>query len=101
MKCEVLGMIKVGKRKYGRKDGKMNGKEMMKEVEKEKGWKEKKIVGCRYCRMEVKLDGVGVGLLFWKGGGKGKWNGLLRREVCVRLVEGYGIYGRGWGREVG
>lgn len=47
MKWEVIGMMKMGNRKYDREWGEVRGKGIMKKVEKEGVGKDKRRVRCR------------------------------------------------------
>lgn len=99
IKCNLLGMIKLGKTNYTTEFGKMNARQIIKHQQEAKACKRSKKLHCTYCTMDVQLDGIPVRLFFCKRG-NGKWNGLLTTDMSLDFLEAYRLYARRWTTEV-
>ena len=99
IKCNLLGMIKLGKTNYTTEFGKMNAQQIIKHQKEAEACKRSKKLHCTYCTMDVQLDGIPVRLFFCKRG-NGKWNGLLTTDMSLDFLEAYRLYARRWTTEV-
>lgn len=99
IKCNLLGMIKLGKTNYTTEFGKMNAKQIIKHQQEAKVCKRSRKLHCTYCTMDVQLDGIPVRLFFCKRG-NGEWNGLLTTDMSLDFLEAYRLYARRWTTEV-
>lgn len=99
IKCNLLGMIKLGKTNYTTEFGKMNARQIIKHQKEAEACKRSKKLHCTYCTMDVQLDGIPVRLFFCKRG-NGKWNGLLTTDMSLDFLEAYRLYARRWTTEV-
>ena len=99
IKCNLLGMIKLGKTKYTTEFGKMNAQQIIKHQQEAKACKRSRKLRYTYCTMDVQLDGMPVRLFFCKRR-NGKWNGLLTTDMSLDFLEAYRLYARRWTTEV-
>ena len=100
IKCNLLGMIKLGKTKYHTEYGDMDAKQIIKKLQKLGLCKHNKTLKCTYCTIDVKFAGTTVRLFFCKRGRKGQWNGLLTTDLTLSFLKAYRTYAIRWTTEV-
>ncbi len=100
IKCNLLGMIKLGKTRYNSRYGLLNATDIIKKLQKEGLCKHNATLKCTYCTIDVKFAGTTVRLFFCKRGRKGQWNGLLTTDLTLTFLKAYRVYSMRWATEV-
>lgn len=100
IKCNLMGMIRMGNTKYATEFGELDAKKIVAKLKKEKRIKKCSTLKCAYCMIDAELDGCQVRLFFCKRGRKGDWNGLLTTNISLQFLEAYRIYQMRWAIEV-
>ena len=100
IKCNLLGMIKIGNTKYHTEYGDMNATQIINKLKKLGLCKQSKTLNCTYCTIDVKFAGTTVRLFFCKRGRKGQWNGLLTTDLTLNFLKAYRTYAIRWTTEV-
>ncbi len=98
--CHFLGMIKMGKTRYGIMDKKLTAKEIVEHLRRTKKLKRSKQLGYYFCEMIVDFKGIEVKLFFCKASKKGKWNGIMTTNTKLTFEQAYKIYSTRWSIEV-
>ena len=99
IKCNLLGMIKLGKTRYQTPYGELTAKEIIKKLHKLGLCKHNATLKCTYCTIDVKYAGTTVRLFFCKRGRNGQWNGLLTTDMKLSFLKAYRIYSMRWATE--
>lgn len=99
IKCQLLGMIKLGKTRYQTEYGNLNAKEIIKKLQTKKLCKHNATLKCTYCTIDAKFAGTTVRLFFCKRGRNGQWNGLLTTDTSLSFLKAYRIYSMRWATE--
>lgn len=104
IRCNLLGMIKMGTTKYETEFGLKTANQivdhvMMKKNQKGflKYWRDMHML---YFTIDAKLDGMQVRLYFCRSGRNGKWSGLLTTNMGLDFKTAYQTYARRWIIEV-
>lgn len=100
IKCNLVGMIKLGKTRYGTEYGLLTAMEIIRKLHARKLCKHSATLKCTYCTIDVKFAGTTVRLFFCKRGRKGQWNGLLTTDLSLNFLKAYRIYSMRWATEV-
>ena len=101
VRCHYLGMIKMGKAKYGYKGREYTANQLVAMLGKPKhGRKYSRRLGCYYITVDVTFAGRNVRLFFCRRGKWGKWNGLITTNRQLDFLEAYRIYSKRWSLEV-
>ena len=100
IKCNLLGMIKIGKTRYQTRYGNLTAKEIIKKLHKLGLCKHNATLKCTYCMIDANFAGTAVRLYFCKRGHKGQWNGLLTTDTTLSFLQAYHLYSRRWVTEV-
>lgn len=99
IKCNLLGMIKLGKTRYQTQYGNLTANEIIKKLHKLGLCKHNTTLKCTYCTIDVKFAGTIVSLFFCKRGRNGQWNGLLTTDAKLSFLKAYRIYSMRWATE--
>lgn len=100
IKCNFLGMIKIGKTRYQTEYGNLTAKEIIRKLKVKKLCKHNATLRCTYCTIDAKFAGTTVRLFFCKRGRKGQWNGLLTTDLSLSFLKAYRTYSMRWTTEV-
>jgi len=100
IRCNLLGMIKIGKTRYQTQYGNLTASEIIKKLHKQGLCKHNATLRCTYCTIDVKFAGTTVRLFFCKRGRNGQWNGLLTTDLSLSFLKAYRIYAMRWATEV-
>ena len=99
IKCNLLGMIKLGKNRYQTVYGNLTAKEIIKKLHNKGLCKYSATLKCTYCTIDVKFAGTTVRLFFCKRGRNSLWNGLLTTDLNLSFLKAYRIYSMRWATE--
>ena len=99
IKCNLLGMIKLGKTRYQTVYGNLTAKEIIKKLHNKGLCKYSATLKCTYCTIDVKFAGTTVRLFFCKRGRNSLWNGLLTTDLNLSFLKAYRIYSMRWATE--
>ena len=100
IKCQLIGLIKLGKTKYHTKWGDLTANQIIRKLQKQGLAKHSRTLRCTYCTIDVKFAGTTVRLFFSKRGRKGQWNGLLTTDLSLSFLKAYRTYATRWTTEV-
>ena len=101
VKCHYLGMIKMGRTKYGYKGMEYTANQLASLFNKPKGGRKySRCLGCYYITVDVAFAGRDVRLFFCKRNKWGKWNGLVTTNRQLEFPDAYRIYSMRWSLEV-
>jgi hypothetical protein len=103
IKCDYIGMIKVGKEgktkyRFERKD--LTAPAIIKRLNKRDEKKYSRKLGCWYMSADVIFADTHVRLFFIRRSKRGPWSGLLTTDLSLGFFEAYRIYSRRWSQEV-
>ena len=100
IKCNLLGMVKLGKTRYQTEYGLLTAKEIIRKFHGRKLCKYNTTLKCTYLTIDVKFARTTVRLFFCKRGRNGQWNGLLTTDLSLSFLRAYRIYSMRWATEV-
>ena len=98
-KCNLLGMIKMGKTKYKTALGNLAAPELIKKLVKSKSVKFARSIGYHHASIKAVYDGMDIQLFFYRKG-KGSWNALITTDMKIDAKEAFRLYARRWVIEV-
>jgi hypothetical protein len=98
--CHFIGMIKMGKTRYGAFDKNLTSKEIVDLLRRKKLTKRSKQLGYYYAETMVDFKGIQVKLFFCKASKKGNWNGMMTTNTELTFEQAYKIYSTRWSVEV-
>ena len=98
-KCNLIGMIKMGKTKYETALGKLSAPDIIKRLEKAKATKRNRSIGYTCASIKAKYAGMDVQLFFYKKG-NGSWNALITTDMGIDAKRAFELYARRWCIEV-
>jgi len=98
--CHFIGMIKMGKTRYGAFDKNLTAKEIVDLLRRKKMTKRSKQLGYYYTETMVDFKGIQVKLFFCKASKKGNWNGMMTTNTELTFEQAYKIYSTRWSVEV-
>lgn len=103
IKCDYLGMIKVGTKgkttyHFERKD--FTAPALIKLLVKRGQKKYSRKLRCHYMTADATFGGVPVRLFFVKRNKKGDWNALITTDTALDFFEAYRLYSQRWALEV-
>jgi hypothetical protein len=98
--CHFLGMIKMGKTRYGAFEKNLTAKEIVDLLRRKKKVVRSKLLGFYHAEVIVDFKGIPVKLFFCKTSKKGNWNGILTTNTNLTFEEAYKIYSIRWSVEV-
>lgn len=99
IKCNPVGMIKLGKTRYQTPYGELTAKEIIRKLHKLGLCKHNATLKCTYCTIDVKYAVTTVRLFFCKRGRNGQWNGLLTTDMKLSFLKAYKVYSMRWATE--
>lgn len=97
IKCNLIGMTKMGNTKYATGSGDLTAKEIVRRNRKQARTCKK--LHCKYFSVRAKFAGHDVLLFFCRRGHKGEWNALLTTDLTLDFVKAYKLYSRRWAIE--
>lgn len=103
IKCDYLGMIKVGengKTKYGFERKDFTAPALIKLLTQRKQKKYSRKLRCYYITVDVVFADTSVRLFFVRRSKNGAWNGLMTTNAKLEFFEAYKIYSQRWSLEV-
>lgn len=100
IKCNLLGMIKLGKTRYQTPCGNLTAKEIIRKLHAKKLCRYSKTLRCSFCTIDAKFAGTTVRLFFCKRGRRGQWNGLLTTDLSLSFLQAYRVYSARWTTKV-
>jgi len=100
IKCHFIGMIKMGKTRYGAFCKSLTAKEIVDLLRRKRMTKRSKLLGCYYTETIVDFKGIRVKLFFCKSSKKGNWNGMMTTNTELTFEQAYKIYSTRWSVEV-
>lgn len=98
--CHFIGMIKMGKTRYGAFGKNLTSKEIVDLLRRKKMTKRSKLLGYYYAETIVDFKGIQVKLYFCKASKKGNWNGMMTTNTELTFEQAYKIYSTRWSVEV-
>ncbi len=98
--CHFLGMIKMGKTRYGASGKILTAKEIVDLLRRKKMIKRSKLLGYYYVEAIVDFKGIQVKLYFCKASKRGNWNGIIATNTRLTFEQAYRIYSTRWSVEV-
>jgi hypothetical protein len=103
VKCDWLGMIKVGdnsRTRYQVGNRNMTAPELVKQGKKLKLKRYSKKLKCQYIVYDAVFGGVSVRIFLVRRTDHGQWNGLLTTDTKMDFLKAWEIYSRRWALEV-
>ena len=103
IKCDYLGMIKVGdnsRTKYGFGKKELNAPSLIKTLDKQGQKKYSRRLKCWYIGTEVTFANTQVKLFFIRRSKRGPWSGLITTDLKLEFFKAYELYSRRWSIEV-
>ena len=103
IKCDYLGMIKVGeegKTKYRFERKNLTAPAIIKKLNRRGEKKYSRKLKCWYISADVVFADTHVRLFFIRRSKRGPWSGLLTTDLDLGFFEAYKIYSRRWSLEV-
>jgi hypothetical protein len=100
IKCHFIGMIKMGKTRYGSFGKSLTAKETVDLLRRKRMTKRSKLLGCYYAQTIVDFKGIPVKLFFCKTSKKGHWNGMMTTNTELTFEQAYKVYSTRWSIEV-
>ena len=98
-KCHLIGMIKMGKTKYGTAIGNLSAPDIIAKLVKSKSVKYARPIGYHYASIKACYAGMDVMLFFYRKG-KGSWNAIISTDTGIDAKEAFRLYSRRWDIEV-
>ena len=98
-KCNLIGMIKMGKTKYDTVIGNLPASDIIKKLVKFKAVRYARSIGYHYVSIKASYAGMDVMLFFYRKG-KGSWNALISTDTSIDAKEAFKLYSRRWVIEV-
>ena len=100
-RCNIIGMIKMGKTKYKSSYGDLTATGIIERVSKskEKLVKYSRSIGYHYASVKAEFAGVDVQIFFFRKG-KGSWNAILTTDMGIDAKAAFKLYSRRWTIEV-
>ena len=103
IKCDYIGMIKVGEEgkaryRFERKD--LTAPAIIRKLNRRGEKKYSRKLKCWYMSADVVLADTHVRLFFIRRSKRGPWGGLLTTDLSLGFFEAYRIYSRRWSLEV-
>lgn len=103
VKCDYLGMIKVGEKgkttyHFERKD--FTAPALIKLLDKRSQKKYSRKLRCYYMSVDATFGDVPVRLFFVKRSKNGVWDGLITTDTTLDFFEAYRLYSQIWALEV-
>jgi len=98
--CHFLGMIRMGKTRYGALGKNLTAKEIVDLLRRKKMIRRSKLLGYYYAETVVDFKGIQVKLYFSKASKKGNWNGIISTNTELPFEQAYRIYSTRWSVEV-
>lgn len=101
VRCHYLGMVRMGKAKYGYEGGDYTAKALVAKLARQKkACKYSRAYGCHYITADVVFAGRKVRLFFSRRRNASEWNALITTNVSLTFPEAYRIYSMRWSMEV-
>ena len=103
VKCDYIGMIKVGeegKTRYRFEHKELTAPAIIKKQNNRGGKKYSRRLKCWYLSADVVFADTRVRLFFIRRSKRGPWSGLLTTDLGLGFLEAYKIYSRRWSLEV-
>ena len=103
VKCDYIGMIKVGeegKTRYRFEHKELTAPAIIKKQNNRGGKKYSRRLKCWYISADVVFADTRVRLFFIRRSKRGPWSGLLTTDLGLGFLEAYKIYSRRWSLEV-
>lgn len=98
-KCNLIGMIKMGKTKYDTVIGNLSAPDIIKKLVKFKAVKYARSIGYHYASIKASYAGIDVMLFFYRKG-NGSWNALISTDTGIDAKAAFRLYSRRWVIEV-
>lgn len=98
--CNLVGMVKFGKTKYGTRWGAMTAGAIASKLDRIKAVQYSRKHKFYHASMTVKFAGTDVRLFFYRNGRRGAWNALLSTDTSLDAFKAYRIYSMRWAIEV-
>ena len=98
-KCNLIGMIKMGKTKYDTVIGNLSAPDIIKKLVKFKAVKYARSIGYHYASIKASYAGMDVMLFFYRKG-NGSWNAIISTDTDIDAKEAFRLYSRRWVIEV-
>lgn len=105
IKCNYLGMIKMGEKamrfSFKRNGDKMSSKAIIaKRSTKKSGMKYSRQHRCNYIVVDAFLDNIPVRIFYVRSGKRAPWCGILTTDTSLDFLKAYRIYSMRWAIEV-
>ncbi len=100
LKCNLIGMMKMGKTKYKTEFGNLNAAGIIDKLKEEKSVKYSHRLKCYYACVDAEYSNRKIRIFFCKRGRKGSWNAFLSTDTKLNFFEAYRIYSMRWAIEV-
>ena len=103
VKCDYLGMIKVGENSRTKYclDGKpYTAPALIRHLDRQGRRKYSRRLRCHYIVADVTFADTKVRLYFVRRSKRGAWNGLMTTDIRLEFLEAYRIYAQRWSLEV-
>jgi len=98
--CHFIGMIKMGRTRYGAFGKNLTSKEIVDLLRRKKMIRRSKLLGYYYVETVVDFKGIQVKLYFCKASKRGSWNGMITTNAELAFEQAYKIYSTRWSVEV-
>ena len=98
-KCNLIGMIKMGKAKYETALGNLCAPDIIKRLERAKATKRNHSIGYTCASIRAKYASMDVQLFFYRKG-KGSWNALNTTDMGIDAKRAFELYAGRWCIEV-
>lgn len=98
-KCNLIGMIKMGKTKYDTVIGNLSASDIIMKLVKFKAVKYARSIGYHHASIKASYAGMDMMLFFYRKG-KGSWNVLRSTDTSIDAKEAFKLYSRRWVIEV-
>lgn len=100
IKCHLVGMVKMGKTRYGFQGKELTSSEIVDCLRRKRKVQRSKLLGLYYVEAIVNFKGIDVKLFFSKSSKKGKWTGIMTTHKELTFEQTYKIYSTRWSIEV-
>lgn len=98
-RCNLIGMVKMGKTKYDTAIGNLSAPDIIRRLVKSKAVKYARSIGYHYASVKAGYAGMDVTLFFYRKG-NGSWNALISTDTGIDAKEAFRLYSRRWVIEV-
>lgn len=98
-KCQIIGMVKMGKTRYETAHGDISAPAVIARLEKAGQTRRNRSIGYRTASVKARHAGMDVRLFFYKKG-NGSWNALITTDMGIDANEAFRLYARRWCIEV-